>query len=715
MINCPIDISVNGTVIENKFAKTDCAFREYLFPLKKEVLQTGRNTLEIKLDHAASTCIFIRRVRLGTEQTLTLLTTNDIHGRFMGEGIDFAKLAAYKTKLQGDGTPCLLIDSGDPTQGTPFATLNSGRRVIELMNEVGYDVLTVGNHEFDNNTSDASNLQNELAENIKAFKGSFICQNLKYEGKNYIQTLLNKEGRYCIRKLGNYNILFVGFTTPRVSMEIPTMKGYEIDEIQTAGQAASALVRELRSTKKIHVVVAVSHLGSKEKNADYETLANSFPEADIILDGHSHEKYIRDVVVATGTGQKVIKVIQSNCYATDYGKVDLKLRFGEKYDIALQTNQCNVINQMDFDQNEKYQAVKKYITIEQAELDKEFGTVRASSSKHTLWGGALDEETPYPALRAVNIARFVQTNLGVLAAEAIVSDACTHAEVKKFSDLYIIGGINGGAVRESIPCNTKIRDYELYSALPSQKESPTSAGYCVFQIKLGVLKEVLENSVSKIEVVRNGGYDILNAGGGVFLNTSGIEYTILKNGTKLVIGDEITLYQRIDGTTQKKTLHFESDKDTTILICLTKYLANGGDGYTMFKGAPKIYSCDRAIYLISGQYIQGLSAGNTLDYPAVKEDITYEGFNFHGEENIKIFVKVNGTLQKKAKMSYVFYTSAGASEQREIYTDENGSITLKRPAGASVLGVYGPDLQYVEMFMHSYFTVNKTDGMILNF
>lgn len=715
VIDCPIDISVNGKVIESRFDKTDPAFREYLFPVKKDVLNAGLNSLKIKLDKAAKTCVFLRKIRVGTEQTITLLTTNDIHGRFMGEGIDFAKLAAYKRQLQENGLPCLLVDSGDPTQGTPFATMESGRRAIELMNAAGYDVLTVGNHEFDNNTTDARNPNNELAENIKAFNGSFICQNLKYDGRNYIQTLLDEEGRYCIRRLGNYNILFIGFTTPGVSMEIPTMNGYGIDDVQSAGKAASALVSELRAAQKIHAVVAVSHLGSKEKNADYKTLAASFPQADVILDGHSHEKYTEKVQVSVGGTQKYIKVIQSNCYATNYGVVNLKFRFGEINDIAMDIKPCDEVNKMDFTQSETYRSVKAFISNEREELDREFGTVRASSAEHTLWGGALDEEKPYPALRAVNIARYVQTNLGVLAAEAMIADACAQSDIKKLSGMYIIGGINGGAVRESVKCGGRVRDYELYSALPSQKESETSAGYSVFEISLSVLKQVLENSVSKIEVAAAKNKDVLIAGGGVFLNSAGIKFTVVKNGTKLSIGDEITLYRRADGAGGENTLHFGKDQDTKILICLTKYLANGGDGYTMMSKEKKLYSCNRAMYLIAGQYIQSLSAGKALQYPAVKEDITYEGFAFAGEEDIRILVKSNGAPLKNCTLPYVFYTAKGKAEVKDGFTDGNGVITLTRPSGASVLRLYGPDGVYEELFMHSYFEVNKQTGMVLEF
>lgn len=715
VIDCPIDISVNGTVIESRFDKTGWSFKEYLFSVKKDVLKAGLNTLKIKLDKAAKTCIFLRKIRVGTEQTITLLTTNDIHGRFMGEGIDFAKLAAYKQQLQQNGFPCLLVDSGDPTQGTPFATMENGRRAIELMNAVGYDVLTVGNHEFDNNTTDARNLNNELAENIKAFNGSFICQNLNYDGRNYIQTLLDEEGRYCIRKLGNYNILLIGFTTPRVSMEIPTMNGYKIDDIQTAGKAASALVSELRTTQKIHAVVAVSHLGSKEKNADYKTLAISFPEVDVILDGHSHEKYTEKVQVSVGGTQKYIKVIQSNCYATNYGVVNLKFRFGEISGVTTDIKACDEVNKMDFTQSETYRSVKNFIANEQEELDREFGTVRASSVEHTLWGGALDEEKPYPALRAVNIARYVQTNLGVLAAEAMIADACAQSDIKKLSDMYIIGGINGGAVRESVKCGAAVRDYELYSALPSQKESETSAGYCVFEISLSVLKQVLENSVSKIEVADAKGKDVLIAGGGVFLNSAGIKFTVVKNGTKLSIGDEVTLYRRVDGAGRENTLHFSKDQDTKTLICLPKYLANGGDGYTMMPKEKKLYSSNRAMYLIAGQYIQNLSAGKTLQYPAVKEDITYEGFAFAGETEIRILVKSNGAPLKNCTLPYVFYTSKDKAEAKDGYTGEDGVMTLTRPSGASVLGVYGPGNTYEELFMHSYFDVNRQAGMTLEF
>lgn len=516
-----------------------------------------------------------------------------------------------------------------------------------------------------------------------------------------------------MRRMNDLNILFVGFTTTDISMGIPRMEGFQIDDIQTAGKKASALVAELREHLTIDVVVAVSHLGSKKEDADYRTLAKSFPEVDLILDGHSHEIYTVDVDVKEGEKDKKVKVIQADCYATHYGIVALKFRYDSLVDISTEVLDCSVINQMDFEQSEKYKTTKAYIEQKKQQLDEQFGSVRSSLLQHTLWGGALDDEKPYPVLRAVNIARYVQTNMGVLAAEAMVWDACNQAELKEMSEMYIVGGINGGGVRDSVSLGKPIRDYELFSVLPSQLESECSAGYRVFEITLGKLKEALENAVSAIKVISNNGTDVLMAEGGCFLNSCGMEFAIQKNGNVLAIGDEIVLKQRVDGTEKEQKFSFSENGSEKLLICMEKYISSGGDGYTMMIDQKVVKSVATALFTITGKYIEHLCGGKELDYPPVIENIKYEGFRFDGEANISAKVLYQGEVLKNENVSYCFYTAKDKmGMKKETTTDQNGMLQITRPEGASVLCVWIKD-RYLEVFMHSYFEVNRKSGIVL--
>lgn len=295
----------------------------------------------------------------------------------------------------------------------------------------------------------------------------------------------------------------------------------------------------------------------------------------------------------------------------------------------------------------------------------------------------------------------------------MVWDACNQAELKEMSEMYIVGGINGGGVRDSVSLGKPIRDYELFSVLPSQLKSECSAGYRVLEITLGKLKEALENAVSAIKVISNNGTDVLMAEGGCFLNSCGMEFTIQKNGNVLAIGDEIVLKQRVDGTEKEQKFSFSENGSEKLLICMEKYISSGGDGYTMMIDQKVVKSVATALFTITGKYIEHLCGGKELDYPPVIENIKYEGFHFDGEANISAKVLYQGEILKNEKVSYCFYTAKDKmGMKKEMTTDQNGLLQIERPEGASVLCVWIKD-RYLEVFMHSYFEVNRKSGLVL--
>ena len=76
---------------------------------------------------------------------VVVLHTNDVHGAISG----YAKVAALKKAYEAEGAYVLLMDAGDFCQGDPTVSVSQGKTAVELMNMAGYDVTTLGNHEFD--------------------------------------------------------------------------------------------------------------------------------------------------------------------------------------------------------------------------------------------------------------------------------------------------------------------------------------------------------------------------------------------------------------------------------------------------------------------------------------------------------------------------------------------------------------------------------------
>ena len=76
--------------------------------------------------------------------TITILYTNDAHC-YINKWMTYSRIAAYKDTLEN----VLLVDAGDHTQGNAYGGMDQGESIIKMMNAAGYDVATLGNHEFD--------------------------------------------------------------------------------------------------------------------------------------------------------------------------------------------------------------------------------------------------------------------------------------------------------------------------------------------------------------------------------------------------------------------------------------------------------------------------------------------------------------------------------------------------------------------------------------
>ena len=103
---------------------------------------------------------------------IVILHTNDVHGAISS----YAKVAALKAEYEAKGAEVLLMDAGDYIQGEPYVSVSQGETAIRLMNYVGYDVATIGNHEFDYGYEN-------LAELAAAAEFPIIAANVMYNGK----------------------------------------------------------------------------------------------------------------------------------------------------------------------------------------------------------------------------------------------------------------------------------------------------------------------------------------------------------------------------------------------------------------------------------------------------------------------------------------------------------------------------------------------------
>ena len=238
---------------------------------------------------------------IGSGKTV-ILHSNDVHGAVTG----YAYIAALKNKLVAAGAEVILADAGDYSQGETAVSLSKGATAVEMMNATGYDVVGLGNHEFDYGYA-------QLKENMTKAHFEVLCSDVLDADGNPIF-----DAHIVIEK-GGVKIGFFGLETPETQTKAnpALIKGLtfltETTE-PTIWQNAQAQVDALK-TEGADIVVCLSHLGVDKSSEPYRSydLYSKVTGIDFIIDAHSHtvmEKGEKDEPIqSTGTKFANIGVI----------------------------------------------------------------------------------------------------------------------------------------------------------------------------------------------------------------------------------------------------------------------------------------------------------------------------------------------------------------------------------------------------------------------
>ena len=243
---------------------------------------------------------------------LTILHVNDYHGRVkpsIDKAIDQQKQvggAAYlaamikKARAENPGAT-LLLAAGDMFQGSPVSNLFHGAPVIEVMNELKFDAMTLGNHEFDWGMRALTRLRKEahfpfLAANIVDSKGN----------------LLPGVKPYTILQRGHAKVAVIGVTTPETAYTTKPdiVKGLTFASPETV---LPRLIQNVR-LQGASIVIVLSHLGL---DAD-KRLADTVPGIDAIVGGHSHTEIPKPLKMEGGT-----VILQAGAYGVYLGVLEL--------------------------------------------------------------------------------------------------------------------------------------------------------------------------------------------------------------------------------------------------------------------------------------------------------------------------------------------------------------------------------------------------------
>ena len=491
---------------------------------------------------------------LKEEKDTVILHTNDVHGRIVEEKgvIGDAKLATViEQERAKSNQTTLVVDAGDAFQGLPISNSTKGEARAEILNQMQYDAMAVGNHEFDFGLDEAKKYKEIL-------KFPLLSSNTYVNGARLFEasTIVDKD-----KTVEGDEFVVIGVTTPETATKThpKNVKGVTftdpISEVNKVIEEVQAKARAEGKDYKHYVVLA--HLGV-DTTTPVEWRGSTLAEAlsknprlkgkrVTVIDGHSH------TVESTTYGDNVT-YNQTGSYLHNVGKITYKSRqlLGNPTQIAAADAKKLPANP----------TVEKLVKDIKQKYDAENAVEVVSNSPVELNG---DREN----------VRVRETNLGNVVADSLYQYGQTG-----FSHPTDIAVTNGGGLRETIAKGKPITKGNVIAVLPfgntiSQIQVTGQQVLDMFEKSLGSILQVDKDGK---KVLDENGQPLLEPSGG-FLQVSGVK---VYYDTNLPSGKRVLAIQVKNRTTGRYDL---LDLAKTYYLATNDFLAAGGDGYTMLGGA----------------------------------------------------------------------------------------------------------------------------------
>ena len=264
-------------------------------------------------------------------EDIVILYTNDVH-TYIDRPLSYDVLAALKEELAEKYGNVLLVDAGDHVQGTAYGSMDQGESIIKMMNSAGYDLATLGNHEFDYGMEGTMKVISWA--DFPYVSCNFFEESGGVRGENVLEP-------YKLFELGGRCIAFVGITTPESFTK--STPAYFQDENGnyiygiSGGEDGQALYADVQSAidaaraEGADLVIALGHLGVDPSSSPWtseEVIAN-VSGLDAFIDGHSHT-VIYDTQASGKDGESVV-LTQTGQY---FGSIGMMLIDGDSGEIS---------------------------------------------------------------------------------------------------------------------------------------------------------------------------------------------------------------------------------------------------------------------------------------------------------------------------------------------------------------------------------------------
>ena len=457
-----------------------------------------------------------------------ILHTNDVHGAVEG----YAYIAQLKADYEAKGAEVILVDAGDFSQGTTYVSSTKGADAVTMMNAAGYDVVTLGNHEFDYGYA-------QLKENMSKAKFKVVCADVFNEDGTPIF-----DANYTYTTKSGVKVGFFGMETPETQTKANPAKIKGLT-FATGDAFTKAAADQVAALKDADVVICLAHLGVDAESAPYRStdLYAAVKGIDFIIDGHSHTVMTKgekgEPIQSTGTAFKNIGVIVID----DASK---KIESNSLYEIKEDTAKDATV------------AAAAKVIVDR--VNNEYGT-KFATSKVELNGA-----------KAPNGNRDVETNNGDLITDAMRWKVLQNKDGLTVNEDHVVAITNGGGIRAAI-AKGDVTKKDINTVLPFGNT------VAVVYVTGEQLLEALEAST----------FSTPTAVGG-FPQVSGINFTI-HTGKAYDKNDatypESTYYgpKTINRVVINSVNGKEFKANEVYAVVTNNFCAAGGDTYYAFKAA----------------------------------------------------------------------------------------------------------------------------------
>lgn len=534
-------LRIQGRIIANWVKIIDIEIPEYVIMKRMfKLLLIGLMCVSI------TSC----KIKKQLKDDIYIFYTSDVHCG-IDENLTMSSLKALINDTKAEHPYVSLVDLGDYVQGGEFGALSKGEIIIKVMNKIGYDFVTFGNHEFDYGMEQLSKL-------ISIMEFQPILANVRYTGNK--ENIFKDVPEYVIKDYDGTKVAFIGVDTPAcITSATPAFfkedgefvyDFYSGDDGLELAEKVQSVVDEVRK-KGADYVVAMTHLGASDSNVPYDSISfiHNTNGIDVVLDGHAHLLIVEDKYPNKDGEDVILSSVGTKLQAAG------ELIIGK--DGSLTTMHVDSYDKKDGEINQVIEEAQSELDVI---LDQEIFTI-----DHTIWMS--DEE-------GVRMSRNRETPAGNFLADAY----------GKIMDAQI-GLANGGGIRAAIPEGT-VTYQNLLDVNPFMNEL-----VCIEATGQQIFDALEYNSSEVQRIYKLDGAPVGETGG--FLSVSGLKYTIDTSIDSAVTVDENGLFAGYSSDARRvKDVYvlidgeYEPlDLEKTYTLASNDYvILNNGNGLTAFDG-----------------------------------------------------------------------------------------------------------------------------------